>query len=55
MKFSFLKGKNIFISGGTGSFGKKMISFLLKNAELNKIVIYSRDEQKQYKLKNKSN
>jgi UDP-N-acetylglucosamine 4,6-dehydratase (inverting) len=51
MKFSFLKGKNIFISGGTGSFGKKMISFLLKNAELNKIVIYSRDEQKQYKLK----
>lgn len=28
-----------------------MISFLLKNVELNKIVIYSRDEQKQYKLK----
>ena len=53
MKLKFLKNKNIFISGGTGSFGKKMTSFLLKNAEVNKIIIYSRDEQKQYQLKKK--
>ena len=51
MKLKFLKDKNIFISGGTGSFGKKMISFLLKKTDVNKIIIYSRDENKQYKLK----
>ena len=51
MKLEFLKNKNIFISGGTGSFGKKMVSFLLEKADINKIIIYSRDEQKQYQLK----
>jgi UDP-N-acetylglucosamine 4,6-dehydratase/5-epimerase len=51
MKLEFLKNKNIFISGGTGSFGKKMVSFLLEKTDINKIIIYSRDEQKQYKLK----
>jgi UDP-N-acetylglucosamine 4,6-dehydratase len=51
MKLEFLKNKNIFISGGTGSFGKKMVSFLLEKANINKIIIYSRDEQKQYQLK----
>ena len=51
MKLAFLKNKNIFISGGTGSFGKKMISFLLDKTDVNKIIIYSRDENKQYKLK----
>lgn len=55
MKLKYLKGQNIFISGGTGSFGKKMISFLLKNSDANKIIIYSRDEQKQYQLKKKYN
>ena len=52
MKSNFLKNKTVFISGGTGSFGKKMISFLLKSADVKKIIIYSRDENKQYKLKN---
>jgi UDP-N-acetylglucosamine 4,6-dehydratase len=55
MKLEFLKNKNIFISGGTGSFGKKMTSFLLKNANIKKIIIFSRDEQKQYQLKKKYN
>lgn len=51
MKLNPIKNKNIFISGGTGSFGKKFVSYLLKNLNPNKIIIYSRDEQKQYKLK----
>jgi UDP-N-acetylglucosamine 4,6-dehydratase (inverting) len=55
MKLEFLKNKNIFISGGTGSFGKKMTSFLLKNVNIKKIIIFSRDEQKQYQLKKKYN
>ena len=38
MKLKFLKSKNIFISGGTGSFGKKMINFLLEKTDANKII-----------------
>jgi UDP-N-acetylglucosamine 4,6-dehydratase len=42
--------KNILITGGTGSFGKKYTEFLLKNYSPNKIIIYSRDELKQYEM-----
>jgi len=48
---SKINGKNIFITGGTGSFGKKMIATLLEHFEPNKIIIYSRDEYKQSLLK----
>ena len=51
MDLKYLKNKNLFISGGTGSFGKKMISYILKTADVKKIIIYSRDELKQYQLK----
>ncbi len=51
MNLKYLTNKNLFISGGTGSFGKKMISYILKNADVKKIIIYSRDELKQYQLK----
>lgn len=43
-------GKNIFITGGTGSFGKKYTKMLLEKYEPNKIVIFSRDELKQYEM-----
>jgi UDP-N-acetylglucosamine 4,6-dehydratase len=43
-------GKNILITGGTGSFGKKFTEILLKNYKPNKIIIYSRDELKQYEM-----
>ncbi len=46
-----LNGKTILITGGTGSFGKKMLSTLLKNFKCKKIIIFSRDELKQYELK----
>jgi len=41
---------NIFITGGTGSFGKKYTEILLKKYKPNKIIIYSRDELKQYEM-----
>ena len=41
---------NIFITGGTGSFGKKYTEILLKNYKPNKIIIFSRDELKQYEM-----
>lgn len=42
--------KNILITGGTGSFGKKYTQILLKNYNPKKIIIYSRDELKQYEM-----
>jgi len=45
--------KNILIIGGTGTFGKKIAEFLLKEYSSNKIVIYSRNELQQYKMQEK--
>ena len=39
-----LNNKTILITGGTGSFGKKMLDTLLKNYRCKKIIIFSRDE-----------
>ena len=47
----FFNNKNIFITGGTGTFGKAMIDFLLKNSKPKSIIVYSRDEMKQWYLK----
>ena len=48
----FIEGKNIFITGGTGSFGKKMVETLI-DFKPNKIIIFSRDEFKQYHMQKK--
>tara|TARA_B100000965_G_C19578174_1_gene752279 strand:+ start:1073 stop:2092 length:1020 start_codon:yes stop_codon:yes gene_type:complete len=42
--------KSILITGGTGSFGKNFTKFLLKKYKLKKIIIYSRDEMKQFEM-----
>lgn len=42
--------KNILITGGTGSFGKKYTEIILSEYKPNKIIIYSRDELKQYEM-----
>jgi UDP-N-acetylglucosamine 4,6-dehydratase len=45
------KNKTILITGGTGSFGKAFLKYLLINhKELKKIIIFSRDELKQFEL-----
>ena len=43
-----IDGKTILITGGTGSFGKTVIKKLLKGYKPKEIVIYSRDEKKQF-------
>jgi UDP-N-acetylglucosamine 4,6-dehydratase/5-epimerase len=49
-----LSGKAILVTGGTGSFGKKFVDVLLnKYPEIKKIIIYSRDELKQYEMQQK--
>lgn len=45
-----LKGKTILITGGTGSFGKKCVEVILKEHQPKKIIIFSRDELKQYDM-----
>jgi FlaA1/EpsC-like NDP-sugar epimerase len=48
----YLKNKNILITGGTGSFGYQIVSQLIK-LEPCRIVIFSRDEKKQYDMKDR--
>ena len=45
-----LKDKTILITGGTGSFGKNFAKFLLDNFNLKKLIIFSRDEFKQFQM-----
>ncbi len=46
---------NILITGGTGSFGKQFVRAILKRYKPNKIIIYSRDELKQFEMAQKFN
>ena len=49
-----LNGKTVLITGGTGSFGKKFIETILERyPDVKKIIIYSRDELKQFEIKQK--
>ena len=45
-----LENKVILITGGTGSFGKKFVEKVLKTHNPKKIIVYSRDELKQYEM-----
>ena len=45
-----INNKTILITGGTGSFGKKFIQTLLEKYRPTKIIIYSRDELKQFEM-----
>ncbi len=48
-------GKTILITGGTGSFGKKFIKTVLQNYSPKKLIVYSRDELKQYEMASEYN
>ena len=47
-----LDNKSILITGGTGSFGKAFTKYVLDNYNPRKIIIYSRDEFKQFIMQN---
>jgi len=44
------KNQVVLVTGGTGSFGKKFVEIMLKDFKPKKIIIYSRDELKQYEM-----
>ena len=47
---SYLNNKSILITGGTGSFGKKFIETALSKFKPKRLIVFSRDEQKQFNL-----
>ena len=49
----FYKDKNILITGGTGTIGNIITKYLLEYTEFKKLLIFSRDEFKQYNMKQK--
>ncbi len=53
MKSILLNGKSILITGGTGSFGKKMIQIVLSEYEPRRLIVFSRDELKQFEMAQK--
>ena len=53
---NFFKNKSILITGGTGSFGKNFLEYLIRNFRgFKKIIIFSRDELKQFEMSSKFN
>ena len=48
-----LNGKTILVTGGTGSFGNQFVTYVLEHYDPKKIIIYSRDEYKQFIMANK--
>ncbi|WP_042063716.1 UDP-N-acetylglucosamine 4,6-dehydratase (inverting) [Aeromonas allosaccharophila] len=48
-------GKTILITGGTGSFGKKFIATVLSRYQPARLIVYSRDELKQFEMQQRFN
>jgi UDP-N-acetylglucosamine 4,6-dehydratase len=48
-------GKNILVTGGTGSFGKEFVRMVLDCYSPNRLVVYSRDELKQFEMQQSYN
>jgi UDP-N-acetylglucosamine 4,6-dehydratase/5-epimerase len=48
---STLKGSQILVTGGTGSFGKAFVRYALDHLDPRRLIIYSRDELKQYECR----
>ena len=47
---SVLDGKTVLVTGGTGSFGRRFISTVLRTAKPRKVIVFSRDELKQVEM-----
>lgn len=50
-----INNKTILITGGTGSFGKKFVEMALKKYRPRKLIIFSRDELKQFEMRKQFN
>ena len=48
-----MKNKSILVTGGTGSFGQTFVKFALEQLSPKKLVVFSRDELKQFDMSKK--
>lgn len=46
----FFDGKSVLVTGGTGSFGKEFVKTILSTTDVQKVIVFSRDELKQYEM-----
>lgn len=51
MNNEHFKGKNVLVTGGTGSFGQTFVRKLLEEDQCNKVIVLSRDEWKQWQMR----
>ncbi len=49
------KDKTVLVTGGTGSFGKEFVKTLFKKHEPKKVIVFSRDELKQFEMRQQFN
>lgn len=42
--------KSVLITGGTGSFGRRLVDTLLRHSRARRVIVFSRDEYKQYEM-----
>ena len=52
--YKIFNNQSIFVTGGTGSFGKKFIETIIKRSSPKKIIVFSRDELKQFEMQKKN-
>ncbi|UKJ78178.1 UDP-N-acetylglucosamine 4,6-dehydratase (inverting) [Azospirillum brasilense] len=45
-----LNGQSILVTGGSGSFGKRFVETVLRHASPRRVIVFSRDEFKQYEM-----
>ena len=48
---SVISGKTVIVTGGTGSFGRQMVKTLLAEHDPKKVIVYSRNEEKQVAMR----
>ncbi len=51
----FLSGRVVLVTGGTGSFGQTFVREILARGEPKKVIVYSRDELKQFEMRQATN
>jgi UDP-N-acetylglucosamine 4,6-dehydratase len=47
---SIIDGRSVLVTGGTGSFGKRFVRTILDETDVRRVVVFSRDELKQYEM-----
>ncbi|WP_419797494.1 MAG: UDP-N-acetylglucosamine 4,6-dehydratase (inverting) [Terasakiella sp.] len=52
LDLSFLNGKSLLVTGGTGTFGQAFIRYVAEHANPRRLIVFSRDELKQFEMQN---